>query len=169
MEPTCWLQYYLILLQRKIISRNFDSLRKPIQWSLRRSIVEAEIGIILWLQHQPCGELDIILHPCRLRAFKCNVNHQNQSNCCGDMNSKTLARQKEDTEQFFHPHQLLKKEDHCILEKSRGRGRTALPLETALPLWQCCYRRISTVLRLADTLESVDLPDTLGRSIPVQR
>ena len=61
--PMCWLNYYLTLLQRKIISKDLDSSQEPTQWSLRHSIVEAEIGILLWLQHQPCGEVDMILHP----------------------------------------------------------------------------------------------------------
>ena len=52
---------------------------------------------------------------------------------------------------------------------TRGRGSTALPLGTALPLWQRCYRRISTVLPLVNTLESMDLPDTPCRSFPVER
>ena len=52
---------------------------------------------------------------------------------------------------------------------ARGRGRTAQPLGTALPLWQRCYRRISTVLPRVNTLESMDLPDTPRRSIPVER
>ena len=50
-----------------------------------------------------------------------------------------------------------------------GRGRTALPLGTALPLWQRRYRRMSTVLPLVNTLESMDLPDTPRRPIPVER
>ena len=61
-------------VQVKILSHtstekdNFKEFRfrfvgEPTHWSLRRSIGEAGIGIILWLQHQPCGEVDIILHP----------------------------------------------------------------------------------------------------------
>ena len=53
---------------------------------------EAGRGIILWFQHQPCGEVDIIFHPSKLRAFKCNVNYQNQSNCCRDINSTNVCQ-----------------------------------------------------------------------------
>ena len=89
----------------KIISKDLYSSREPTQWSLRRSIGEARIGIILCLQHQPCGEVDIILPPCGLWSFKCNMdfqnqsNYQNQSNCCRDMNSTMFSRRKEGTEQ----------------------------------------------------------------------
>ena len=59
------LKYYLTLLQRKIISKDLDSPREPTQWSLisKVSIGEAGIGILLWLQHQPSGEVDMKLHP----------------------------------------------------------------------------------------------------------
>ena len=76
MGPMCWLGYYLTLLQRNIISKDLDSSHEPNQWSPRRSIDEARIRIILRLQHQPCGEMDMILRPCRLRAFKSIVNYQ---------------------------------------------------------------------------------------------
>ena len=56
-----------------MISKELDSSRELTQWSLRCSFGETGIGIILWLQHQPCGEVDIILHPCGLRAFKCRM------------------------------------------------------------------------------------------------
>ena len=50
-----------------------------------------------------------------------------------------------------------------------GRGRAVLPLGTVLPMWQRYCRRISAVLPLVNTLESINLPDTPRRSIPVER
>ena len=128
---------------------------------------EARIGIILWFQHQPCGEVDIILHPYRVQAFKCDVNYQNY---CGDINSTNVCHAEGrvwsrhhvlrplltlhrvgprrpciitwpiwtyrghvfafhkfhkclqytmhcQQRAFCRPRQLLKKEDHCILDK----------------------------------------------------
>ena len=82
----------------KILPKDLDSSPEPTQWSLRRSIGEAGIGIILWLQHQPCGEVDVILHLCGLWAFKCSMDYQNQSNYqnqlygCGDVNSTNVCQ-----------------------------------------------------------------------------
>ena len=77
------------LLQGKIIPKDLDSSHELTPWSLKRSIGESGTATVLipWLQHQPCGEVDIMLHPCRLRALKCNLNYQNQSNGSREMNS----------------------------------------------------------------------------------
>ena len=94
----CRLKYYLTLLQRKMISKKLDSSREPTQWVVKWSIDEAGIGIILWLQDQPFGEVDITLNYCKLRTFKCNMGYQKQFNCCGDI-LQTFVMQEERTEQ----------------------------------------------------------------------
>ena len=45
-----------------------------------------------------------------------------------------------------------------------GRGEAGWQPGTALPLWQRCCRRISTVLPLVNMLESMNLLDTLRHS-----
>ena len=69
------------------------------------SIVEAgpsSRGIIL--QDQPSGEVDIMLHPSRIRAFTCNVNHQTQLNCHGGMHSTNVCQEEERSD----PHYVLR-------------------------------------------------------------
>ena len=74
--PMCKSKYDHTLLQRKIISKDLDSSREPTQWSRRgrdrnHTLVSTSA---LWRSGYN------IAHPCRLQAFKCNVNYQNQSN-----------------------------------------------------------------------------------------
>ena len=77
------------------LNKTWVNIRETVDLRRRRAHYDVIImGIMLWLHDQPCAEVVIMLHACRLSAFTCNVNDQNSLSCCWGMNSTNVCQKE---------------------------------------------------------------------------